>query len=135
VSGVDLDELDALWRFNVRPLLNVNRAAARHVRDGGAIVNLSDAVLGSTREVHGISGATAAAADVLTRLLADELAARGVTVNAVSVVTDRPCAPRRIAALVEYLLCGEGRDLTGRVIRIDDSDGTGPPPFPSVAVQ
>lgn len=125
VSEVDLDELDALWRFNMRPLLNVNRAAARHVRDGGAIVNLSDAVLGSTREVYGISGATAAAADVLTRLLADELGARGVTVNAVSVVTDRPCAPRRIAAVVEYLVSGDGRDLTGRVIRINDSDGTG----------
>jgi hypothetical protein len=28
--------------------LNANRAAARHVRDGGAIVNVSDAVLGPT---------------------------------------------------------------------------------------
>jgi len=86
------------------------------VRDGGAIVNLSDAVLGSTTQVYGVSGATAAAADVLTRLLADELGRRGVTV-------------------VEYLLSAEGRGRTGRVIRIDESDGTEPPPFPTVAVQ
>jgi 3-oxoacyl-[acyl-carrier protein] reductase len=105
------------------------------VRDGGAIVNLSDAVLGSTMQVYGVSGATAAAADVLTRLLADELGRRGVTVNAVSLATDRPCAPHRIAAVVEYLLSAEGRGRTGRVIRIDESDGTEPPPFPTVAVQ
>ena len=68
-------------------------------------------------------------------VLADELGARGVTVNAVSLVTDRPCAPQRIATVVEYLLRGEGRGLTGRVIRIDEPDGTGPPPFPTVAMQ
>jgi 3-oxoacyl-[acyl-carrier protein] reductase len=130
MTEVDLDEFDALWRFNTRPLLNVNREAARHVRDGGAIVNLSDAVLASTTQVHGISAAIAAAADILTRLLAEELCERGVTVNAVSLVTDRPCAPHRIATVVEYLLSGEGRGLTGRVIRLDESDGTGPTPTP-----
>lgn len=128
VTEVDLDEFDALWRFNTRPLLNVNREAARHVRDGGAIVNLSDAVLASTTQVYGISAATAAAADILTRLLAEELGERGITVNAVSLVTDRPCAPHRIATVVEYLLSGEGRGLTGRVIRLDESDGTGATP-------
>jgi enoyl-[acyl-carrier-protein] reductase (NADH) len=46
------------------------------VRDGGAIVNLSDEVLGSAMQVYGVSGATVAAADVLTRLLADELGRR-----------------------------------------------------------
>jgi hypothetical protein len=56
-------------------------------------------------------------------------------VNAVSLATDRPGAPHRIAAVVEYLLSAEGRGRTGRVIRIDESDGTEPPPFPTVAMQ
>jgi 3-oxoacyl-[acyl-carrier protein] reductase len=132
VTEVDFEELDVLWRSNVRPLLNVNRAAAQHVRDGGAIVNLSDAVLGAAGQVYGVSGATAAAADVITRLLADELSARGVTVNAVSLVTDRPCAPHRVSAVVEYLLSDDGRALTGRVVRIDESDD---PTFPTVPLR
>jgi 3-oxoacyl-[acyl-carrier protein] reductase len=121
VTEVDLEEFDALWRFNTRPLLNVNRAAARHVRDGGAIVNLSDAVLDSAMQVYGVSAATGAAIDILTRLLADELGERDITVNAVSLMIDQPCAPNRIATVVDYLLSAEGRGLTGRVIRIDET--------------
>ncbi len=128
VTEVDLEEFDALWRFNTRPLLNVNREAARHVRDGGAIVNLSDAVLDSAMQVYGVSAATGAATSILTRLLADELGERDITVNAVSLVIDRPCAPNRIATVVDYLLSAEGRGLTGRVIRIDVTDRRGVSP-------
>jgi 3-oxoacyl-[acyl-carrier protein] reductase len=121
VTEIALDEFDALWRFNTRPLLTVNREAARHVRDGGAIVNLSDAVLDSAMQVYGVPAATGAAIDVLTRLLADELGKRDVTVNAVSLVIDRPCAPHRIATVVDYLLSAEGHGVTGQVIGIGDT--------------
>jgi hypothetical protein len=38
-------------------------------------------------------------------------------------------------ALHQRFTIAEGRGRTGRVIRIDESDGTEPPPFPTVAVQ
>jgi hypothetical protein len=50
-----------------------------------------------------------------------EIRGRDITVNAVSLVVDRPCTPHRIADVVAYLLSNEGRGLTGRVIRLDET--------------
>ena len=47
VTGAGLDEFDALVRINARATFVVNREAARHLRDGGAIVNLSSSAGGS----------------------------------------------------------------------------------------
>jgi NAD(P)-dependent dehydrogenase (short-subunit alcohol dehydrogenase family) len=58
---------------------------------------------------------------VLTRTLAVELRERNITVNAVCVEVDAPCAPNRVAAVVAYLLSDHGHRLTGHVLRADDS--------------
>jgi 3-oxoacyl-[acyl-carrier protein] reductase len=77
---------------------------------------------------YGAHGAITAAADVLTRVLALELRGRDITVNAVSLELDRPCAPHRIADAIAHLLTDEGHYLTGRVIRIDEIDAPRLPP-------
>ena len=84
VTEVGLDEFDALTRTNTRATFVVNREAARHLRDGGAIVNLSSSAGGSSLRTHGVYAATKAPTDVLTRALAVELHERDITVNAVS---------------------------------------------------
>ena len=119
VIDVDLDEFDALCRINTRATLIVNREAARTLRHGGAIVNLASSTVGSAASRHGAIGVSKAAADVLTRVLAIELRDRDITVNAVSVDVDEPCAPNRIADIVVHLLSARGHGLTGRVIRLD----------------
>jgi 3-oxoacyl-[acyl-carrier protein] reductase len=119
VIDVDLDEFDALCRINTRATLIVNREAARTVRNGGAIVNLASSAAGSAVSRHGAFAVSKAAADVLTRVLAIELRDRDITVNAVSVDVDEPCAPNRIADIVVHLLSARGHGLTGRVIRLD----------------
>ena len=98
----------------------VNREAARHVRDHGAIVNLSSSAEGSSRPAHGRSVAATAITDVVTRTLALELRERNVTVNAVSLDVGRPCVPERIADVVAFLLSDRGRRLTGQVLRVGD---------------
>ena len=50
VTEVDLDEFDALVRINTRATFVVNREAARHLRNGGAIVNLSSSAGGFIAE-------------------------------------------------------------------------------------
>jgi NAD(P)-dependent dehydrogenase (short-subunit alcohol dehydrogenase family) len=57
---------------------------------------------------------------MLTRALALELRERGITVNAVSLETGRPCAPDRVADVIAYLLSDQGHRLTGRVLRVGD---------------
>jgi 3-oxoacyl-[acyl-carrier protein] reductase len=120
VTEVDLDEFDAAVRVNTRATFIVNREAARHLRNGGAIVNLSGSAGGSSLRTHGLYAATKAATDVLTRALALELRERDITVNAVSLEVRGPCAPDRVADAIAYLLSEHGRCLTGQVLQADD---------------
>jgi 3-oxoacyl-[acyl-carrier protein] reductase len=120
VAEADLDEFDALVRINTRATFIVNREAARHVRNGGAIVNLSSSAGGPSLMTHGLYAAVKAATDVLTRALALELRERNITVSAVSLDVHRPCAPDRVADVIAYLLSDHGRHLTGQVLGVGD---------------
>jgi 3-oxoacyl-[acyl-carrier protein] reductase len=120
VAKVDLDEFDALVRINTRATFIVDREAARQLRNGGAIVNLSSSASVSSLRTHGLYAATKAATDVLTRALALELRKRNITVNAVSLEFGRPCAPDQVADVIAYLLSEHGRGLTGQVPRVAD---------------
>ena len=120
LAEADLDEFDALVRINTRATFIVNREAARHVRNGGAIVNLSSSAEGPSLMTHGLYAAIKAATDVLTRALALDLRERNITVNAVSLDVHRPCAPDRVADVIAYLLSDHGRHLTGQVLGVGD---------------
>lgn len=120
MAEADLDEFDALCRMNTRATFLVNREAARHLRRGGTIVNLTSSVVASARPAQGAFAAARAATDALTRVLSLELRERDITVNAVSIDVDRPCVPGRVADLVAHLLGGAGHRLTGRVIAVDE---------------
>ena len=120
VTEADVDEFDGLVRINTRATFVVNREAARHVRNGGAIINLSSSAVGSSLRTYGLCAATKAATDVLTRALALELCERGITVNAVSLEVGGPCAPDRVADVIAYLLSDHGHRLTGQVLRVGD---------------
>jgi 3-oxoacyl-[acyl-carrier protein] reductase len=120
VTEAGLDEFDPLVRINTRATFIVSREAARHLRRGGAIINLSSSAEGSSLRTHGLYAATRAITDVLTRALALELHERNITVNAVSFDVSRPCAPDRVADVVAYLLSDHGHRLTGQVLRVRD---------------
>jgi len=120
LAEADLDEFDALVRISTRATFIVNREAARHVRNGGAIVNLSSSAEDPSLMTHGLCAAIKAATDVLTRAFALELRERHITVNAVSLEVHRPCAPDRVADVIAYLLSDQGRHLTGQVLGVGD---------------
>ncbi len=117
VAEVDLDVFDALFRINTRATFVVNREAARHLRNGGAIVNLTSSADSLSLTAYGLYTAAKAATDVLTRALAVELRERDITVNAVCIEVDTSCAPHRAADVVAYLLSDHGHRLTGHVLR------------------
>ena len=120
VTKACLDEFDALVRLNTRATFVVNREAARHLRNGGAIVDLTSSADSSSLRTHGLYAVTKAPADVLTRALALELRERDITVNAVAVEVGMPCAPDRAADVIAYLLSEHGHGLTGHVLRVGD---------------
>ncbi len=69
---------------NIRGTFNALREGARRVRDGGRIVTLSSTTLASNAPGYGVYNATKGAVEGFTRVLAKELGARRVTVNAVA---------------------------------------------------
>jgi 3-oxoacyl-[acyl-carrier protein] reductase len=120
LADSDLAEFEALCRINTRGTFLVNREAARRLRDGGSIVNLTSSTVDAPLPGHGVDATASAAVEALTRVLALELQKRDITVNAVALDVDRPCAPERVAEVVVSLL-GNGHGPTGGVIRIDQS--------------
>ena len=121
VAEVDLNVFDALLRISTRATFIVNREAARHLRDGGAIVNLTSPADSLALTAYGLYAATRAATNMLTRALAVELRERDITVNAVSLEVDTPCAPNQVADVITYLLTDHGHRLTGHVLWVGDS--------------
>ena len=122
VTEASLDEFDALVRINTRATFVVNQQAACHLRNGGAIVNLSSSAEGSSLRTHGLYAATKAITNVLTQALALELRERDITVNAVSPAIHGPCIPDRVADVIAYLLSDHGHRLTGQILRVGDAE-------------
>jgi 3-oxoacyl-[acyl-carrier protein] reductase len=84
VTDLDLADFDEIHRVNVRGTFVVNQQAARRVRDGGSIVNISTSMVRVAPPELSAYASSKAAVDVLTRILAKELRGRDITVNAVA---------------------------------------------------
>ncbi|MEU2583941.1 SDR family oxidoreductase [Streptomyces avermitilis] len=141
IAELDLDELDALHRTNVRGTFVVGQQAARRLRPGGALVNFSTSVLGLAFPGYGAYAASKGAVEALTLILAREMRGRDVSVNAVApgpTATDlfldgkdeetvarlaaqspleRLGTPRDIASVVAFLASPAGHWVNGQVVR------------------
>jgi 3-oxoacyl-[acyl-carrier protein] reductase len=140
LTELDLADFDAIHRVNVRGTFVVNQQAARRVRAGGSIVNVSSSMVKFAPPGLTAYAASKAAVDALTRILAKELRGRDITVNAVapgptatsaflsSTSTEeqeqlaalpplgRLGSPGDVAGVVSFLVGPTGRWVNGQVI-------------------
>jgi 3-oxoacyl-[acyl-carrier protein] reductase len=84
IAALDLDDLDRMHRTNIRGTFVVSQQAARRVRPGGAIINVSTSVTRTQLPTYGAYVASKAAAQSITLILARELRGRDITVNTVA---------------------------------------------------
>ncbi|SEQ22619.1 SDR family oxidoreductase [Lentzea albida] len=84
VADMDLDTFDKIMRTNARGTFVVNQQAARTLRDGGAIVNVSSSVVGLRFPQYGAYAMSKGGVEALTLILARELRGRDITVNTVA---------------------------------------------------
>ncbi|MDP2699286.1 SDR family oxidoreductase [Thalassospira sp.] len=75
---------DQMFDINLRGSFNMMREAARFLRDGGRVINLSTTALALKLPGYGVYNATKAAVEALTGVFAKELRGRNITVNAVA---------------------------------------------------
>lgn len=84
VMNFDLNRLDRMHRTNIRGTFVINQQAARRVRAGGAIINLSTSVKKLALPSYAGYAASKGAVDAISPILAKELRGRDITVNSVA---------------------------------------------------
>lgn len=84
LAEMSLDDFDRMHRTNVRGTFVVSQQAARRLRPGGALVNVSTSVTRIQQPTYAAYAATKGAVESMTLILARELAGRDVTVNVVA---------------------------------------------------
>ena len=117
---------------NLQGSLYALREAARRLRDGGRIVNLSSSVVGMSLPTYGVYAATKAAIEAATHVLAKELRGRHITVNAVApgpTATDLfldgkpPAVVDQLARMSPLERLGRPEDIANAVAFLAGPDG------------
>ncbi len=136
------DDFDRVFAVNARSVFFVLQQAARRVRDGGRIINIS-----SSQTIHpapgfSVYGGSKAAAKTFVEVLAQELGPRAVTVNSViagpidagflqaadpaykdgmaqAAALRRLGTPQDIADVVAFLASADSRYITGQHLVAD----------------
>jgi 3-oxoacyl-[acyl-carrier protein] reductase len=130
------------FNINVLGLLMTTQAAAKHLKEGGSIINIGTAASHFTPPTSAVYTASKSAVDTITRVLSRELGPRKIRVNSVNpgvVETEgtragdiigsdfekwaiqqtplgRIAQPDDIAAVVVFLASNDARWLTGEII-------------------
>ncbi len=78
------EEFARLVDINLKGCFHTMREAARRLRDGGRVINLSSSVIGLRMPNYGVYSATKAAVEAMSSVLANELRGRQITVNSVA---------------------------------------------------
>ncbi|MBP9713590.1 MAG: SDR family oxidoreductase [Sterolibacterium sp.] len=142
-ENISMAAYDQIFSVNARGTFMMCREAARCIEAGGRIVNISSGITVANSEGMALYAGSKAALEAFSKVLARELAPRGVTVNIVSPgMTDTPMLeggdaamlrkvgaslaamkrlgqPEDVADGVAALVSPDGRWITGQNIHVD----------------
>ncbi|MBV2234589.1 MAG: SDR family oxidoreductase [Sterolibacterium sp.] len=142
-TQIEMKAYDQIFAVNARGTFMMCREAARCIADGGRIVNISSGITVANSEGMALYAGSKAALEAFAKVLARELAPRGITVNIVSPgMTDTPMLeggdaamlrkigaslaamkrlgqPEDIADAVAALVSNDGRWITGQNLHVD----------------
>jgi 3-oxoacyl-[acyl-carrier protein] reductase len=143
ISEADDQHFDQQIAVNLKGVFNGLREAARRLRAGGRIVNVSSSAVGLYEPGYAVYSATKAAVEAMTHVLAKELRGRNITVNAIApgptatssfmraksenvlsslsmlAPFERLGQPHDIANTVAFLAGSDGAWINGQVLRVN----------------
>jgi 3-oxoacyl-[acyl-carrier protein] reductase len=143
MNMVDTDDsvFDAHIAINLKGSFNMMREAAKRLRSGGRIINVSSSVVGLYQPGYTTYAATKSGVEAMTHILSKELRGRNITVNAIAPgptatalffdgktqeVIDRLTnisplqrlgTPEDVAGAVSFLAGPDGSWINGQVLR------------------
>jgi len=115
IAEFDDHTFDQTIAVNLKGTFNGCREAAKRLRNGGRIINLSTSVIGVRLPTYGVYVASKAAVEALTQVLAQEMRGRGISVNAV--------APGPVAT--ELFLDGKSAEIIDRMAKMNPLERLG----------
>lgn len=84
IATLNLDDLDRMYRTNIRGTFVISQLAANRIRSGGAIINFSTSITRTQLPTYGAYAASKGAVEAMTLILARELRGKDITVNAIA---------------------------------------------------
>ncbi len=84
LEAITEEEFHRQFNTNVLGLLLVTQAAAKHLGEGGSVINIGSVIARSPMPGGAVYGATKGAVDVITGTLAKELGGRKIRVNSLN---------------------------------------------------
>lgn len=132
VDQITLEHYNRVFDVNIKGVISTTVAALKKMNDGGRIINISSGLAQHTMPGTSVYSATKSALETLTRVWAQELGGRQITVNAVAPGTT--ATDMLLAALPEEMKkmmiaktalgrLGEGDDIAAAVAFLASDDG------------
>jgi NAD(P)-dependent dehydrogenase (short-subunit alcohol dehydrogenase family) len=126
IADVTEADVDALIDVHFKGVLFLTQKLLPQLADGGSIVNLSSGLARFTAPQRAVYGAVKGAVEVLTRYMAAELGARGITVNVIApgpvatdfsggMVRDNPEVGEHLASLTTLGRTAVADDIGGAI--------------------
>ncbi|MBN2733059.1 MAG: SDR family oxidoreductase [Balneolaceae bacterium] len=146
IANVDLELTEKTFHTNVIAMFYITKAAAPHLKDGDSIINTTSVVAYQGREYLIDYGAAKGAIVGFTRSLNDDLAPKGIRVNAVapgpiwtplipatfdkdhvaefgkSTHMGRPGQPSEVAPAYVFLASKDASYISGQVIHVNGGE-------------
>lgn len=146
IQDIDLDKMERTFQTNVMAMFAITQAALEYLEDGDCIINTSSVVAYQGRKYLIDYAATKGAITSFTRALSDELAPRGIRVNAVapgpiwtplipatfdpdhvdnfgkSTPMGRPGQPSEVAPAFVFLASRDASFISGQAIHINGGE-------------
>jgi len=145
IESVKFEDWDAIFHVNVRGPFTLIQAALPYMKSGGRIINISSVIARLGSYMLPVYGASKGALNAMTIAMADELGAKGITVNIVApgpIKTDlsmegseiakrlrnnqhikREGTPREVAETVLFMASPGSSYITGQLIPVDGGIG------------
>lgn len=132
IADTDDANVDRQIAINFKGTINTLREAAKHLRNGGRVINFSSSVVGLLQPSYGVYAGTKAAVEAVTGIFAKEVRGRSITVNSVApgpTATDLFLNGKsdelidRLAKLAPLERLGQPEDIAGVVAFLAGPDG------------